>query len=353
MADRSFHDGHVDGLKPLRSLDLSSVGTFSDLVRSMGDTAFGGRSLGKALDVLSSMARESNCLKVLTISGAMTVAKQGKIISDLIDQGLVDAVVATGALITHGLSESVGNVHYAAPSDMDDVALFNGGYNRIYDTLEMEANLNELAAIIADIMDGQSSDMVWSSSMICRAIGKYLVDSREGSSILGSAYKRDVPVFIPAFTDSELGLDLATWAMKSKAGVGASAEECFDAVPTFNPYLDLQQYARMALKADSLGIFTIGGGVPRNWAQQVGPYIDITSRRLDVELPEIRFRFATRICPEPDHWGGLSGCTYKEGVSWGKFVPEAEGGKYAEVNADATLVLPLLVKALFESLDRA
>jgi deoxyhypusine synthase len=352
MPERTFHDGCADGLKPLRSLNLNNVESFADLVRSMGDTAFGGRCLGQALDVLTSMANESNCLKVLTISGAMTVAKQGMIISDLIDAGLVDVVVATGALITHGLSESVGNVHYAAPSDADDVELFNGGYNRIYDTLEMESNLNELAEIIAQVMDGQPSDTVWSSSMICRAIGESLDNSIEGNSILASAYRRNVPVFIPAFTDSELGLDLATWAMQSnRESVDGNADpNCFDAVPRFNPFLDLQQYAQMALKADNLGIFTIGGGVPRNWAQQVGPYLDITGRRLDIPLKKIRFRYAVRICPEPDHWGGLSGCSYKEGVSWGKFVPESEGGKFAEVAADATLVLPLLIKALFESI---
>jgi len=83
----------------------------------------------------------------------------------------------------------------------------------------------------------------------------------------------------------------------------------------------------------------------------VGPYADITARRLGVTLPEIKFKYAVRICPEPDHWGGLSGCTYSEGVSWGKFVPQSEGGKHAEVHADATTVLPLLAKALFETLE--
>jgi deoxyhypusine synthase len=65
-----------------------------------------------------------------------------------------------------------------------------------------------------------------------------------------------------------------------------------------------------------------------------------------------RFRYGVRICPEPVHWGGLSGCTYSEGVSWGKFVPPAEGGRFAEVFADATVVWPLLMKAVFEELDR-
>jgi deoxyhypusine synthase len=128
--------------------------------------------------------------------------------------------------------------------------------------------------------------------------------------------------------------------------------EILQAVPPFNPFLDLQQYARLMGAAPRTGLFTIGGGVPRNWSQQVSPYFDIANYRLGCNMEPPRFRYAVRICPEPVHWGGLSGCTYSEGVSWGKFLSPAEGGRFAEVFADATSVLPLLVKAVFEELDR-
>jgi deoxyhypusine synthase len=126
----------------------------------------------------------------------------------------------------------------------------------------------------------------------------------------------------------------------------------FKAIPAFNPFLDLQHYARVVGQAKNLGIFTIGGGVPRNWAQQIGPYYEITADRLKTSLRVPRFRYAIRICPEPVHWGGLSGCTYSEGVSWGKFLSVEQGGRFAEVHADATLVWPLLMKAVFEELDK-
>lgn len=348
---RSFHDGRSDGLKALHSLDLDQVHSFKGLVQAMGHTAFGGRRLGEALDILTEMAQSSGCFKVMSISGAMTVAKQGKIVSDLIDRGVVDAIVATGALVTHGLTESFGNLHYAVPHDANDEDLFDKGYNRIYDTLEMEANLNDLAAILAGIMDAQDESTVWHSSAICRAIGQELDRRDEGPGILRSAYKRGIPVYIPAFTDSEMGLDLSTWAMARQRSANGEAADCFNHVPSYNPFLDLQDYAQRAIAADCLGIFTIGGGVPRNWAQQVGPYADITARRLGITLPEIKFKYAVRICPEPDHWGGLSGCSYSEGVSWGKFIPQSEGGRHAEVHADATTVFPLLAKALFENLE--
>ena len=120
----------------------------------------------------------------------------------------------------------------------------------------------------------------------------------------------------------------------------------------FNPFLDLEHYTEQIKKAKKIGIFTIGGGVPRNWAQQVGPYLDIIDKRIGHGGGYKRFHYAVRICPEPVHWGGLSGCTYSEGVSWGKFVPENEGGKFAEVMADATIAWPIILKAVMERMDK-
>jgi len=358
---RSLHDGRTDGLTPLESLDLGGVKTFSDLLRAMSKTAFGGRQLGLAHEILLAMARDKGCRVVLTLSGAMTVAKQGLIVCEMIERGLVHAVVATGALMAHGLTESIGLTHYAYDETKDDQTLFNQGYNRIYDTLEMEANLNEVAEFVAKVLmerkpQEKEGAGVWSSARFCRAVGEELDRANIGRGILRSAFLKNVPVFVPAFTDSEMGLDFSTWAMKTALGARRGAQhpdEVFRAVPPYNPFLDLQEYARLIGGAERIGIFTIGGGVPRNWAQQVAPYYDITAARLGIGLPEPRFQYGVRICPEPVHWGGLSGCTYAEGVSWGKFVPPAEGGRFAEVHADATLVWPLLMKAVFEELDRA
>ena len=357
MHGRNYHDGRADGLEPLESLVLDGVESFADLLRAMSKTAFSGRELGRSLDVLLAMSRDSDCHVVLTLSGAMTVAKQGRIICDLIDRGIVDTVVSTGALMAHGLTESIGLAHYRYDPSKSDETLFEQGYNRIYDTLEMESNLNGVEELIRSVLtDSQPEDGVWSSARLCRAIGERLSQSADGPGVLRSAYEKNVPVFIPAFTDSEIGLDVSTWAMNSaldKANrESLTPDEVLMATPAFNPFLDLQEYARRIGTARELGILTIGGGVPRNWAQQVAPYYDITNARLGTKLPVPRFRYGVRICPEPVHWGGLSGCTYSEGVSWGKFVPESEGGRFAEVPVDATVALPLLMRALFEELDR-
>ncbi len=359
MARRELHDGRTDGLTPLETLDLGQVASFADLVDAMGRTAFGGRQLGAALHVLHRAASDPDCALVLTVSGAMTIAKQGKIICDLIDRGVVQMIVATGALIAHGLTESIGCVHYRYEPGMDDRSLFEKGYNRVYDTLEMEANLNDVERLVRDVLSRDApDDGVWSSARLCRAIGKRLDDQAAGPAILRSAYLRDVPVFIPAFTDSELGLDMAAWQLLGQWQADGLDPRSVDwqqclatAPPPFNPFLDLWEYAQRIAAASKLGIFTIGGGVPRNWAQQIGPFFDVVNARVGTDWSPPRFQYGVRICPEPVHWGGLSGCTYSEGVSWGKFVSPEEGGRFAEVHADATLALPLLAKALLEKLD--
>jgi deoxyhypusine synthase len=350
---REFHDGRSDGLVPLESLDLDKVTSFAGLLRAMSRTAFSGRALGEAFDVTLAMVRDADCKVVLTLSGAMTIAKMGKVISSMIEAGMVQAIVSTGALMAHGLSEAMGMVHYRNDPRMSDEELYDKGYNRVYDTLEMEANLNYVEEFSAKALDALGDEAVLSSEIICRALGRILAEDPQGGGVLRSAFLAKVPVYVPAFTDSELGLDLSTWAMKRAQARGVSdPQELLRQLPRYNPYLDLNSFARFALSAKRLGIFTIGGGVPRNWAQEVGPYVDITNHRLDLALNPPRYRYAVRICPEPVHWGGLSGCTYSEGVSWGKFVPPAEGGRFAEVFADATTVWPLLIKGVLEELHR-
>ncbi|MCA9470659.1 MAG: deoxyhypusine synthase family protein [Nitrospirales bacterium] len=359
MSTRHFHDGKEDGLEALESLDPGAIHSFSDLLIAMRKTAFGGRRLGEAFDILTNMIEDPDCKVVMTLSGAMTIAKMGKIISAMIDHEMVHAIVSTGALMAHGMSEAVGATHYKYQPTMSDPELFEKGYNRVYDTLEMELNLNHVEEVVGETLKRLSPDQPLSSELLNRELGRTLDEKYEGAAILKSAYQKNVPVYIPAFTDSELGLDVSIWAMGEhyRKGYALPSEKESDTDnweklrqhrPSFNPFLDLNSYAEQLLAAKRLGIFTIGGGVPRNWAQQTPPYIEILNLRLGTNLKPPRFHYGVRICPEPDYWGGLSGCTYQEGMSWGKFVPQQEGGQFSEVLSDATVVWPLLMMGLLE-----
>jgi len=307
---------------------------------------------------MKKMVFDPDCYVVGTFSGAMTIAKMGPIISRMIDHGMLQAIVATGALVAHGFSEAIGCTHYKVESHTSDFELFAKGYNRVYDTLELEANLNEVDLVMTATLERIPPDAVLSSEVLTRELGRTLAMGTSGPGILKSAFLKEVPVYIPALMDSELGLDLSAWIIGKKyaprKGAGSKPcadrmlNECLSVVPQFNPFLDLGSYSRNVMKAKKLAIFTIGGGVPRNWAQQVGPYFDIINWRLGTQFKPPIFKYGVRICPDPDYWGGLSGCTYSEGISWGKFLPPEKGGQFAEVLCDATLVWPLLVKGLLE-----
>ena len=344
VTGRVLHDPVRDKLRPIYPLDLSKIKTIDDLVRAMGDTAYTARQVGDAADVLEAMARDKDCFVVMTLAGALTVGKMGLVFCDLIESGIVKAIVSTGALMAHGLVEATGRSHFRYdPAKMDDNELFLAGYNRVYDSLEPETNLDHVEEVVDGILDKWDPNEVVCSHKLHHHIGEYLTKNTKGRGILKSAYEHNVPVFVPAFSDSELGLDFAlnSYARKKQKRP----------VLRFDPFEDFETFARTMMATKKMGIFTIGGGVPRNWSQQFGVYAELMARRGYENLPLKRYHYGVRICPEPVHWGGLSGSTYTEAVSWGKFVPPEEGGRFAEVLEDATVALPLVVGAVLERLN--
>ena len=331
------------GLSPMRPLELDQVESTSDLLAAMADTAFTGRTLGEAVEVAEAMFRDADCKCVLTLSGAMTMAGLNPLIREVIDRGWVQCVVSTGALVGHGMVESLGMTHYKADPQVSDDEYFTMRMNRVYDTIEPEQNLDDLEAVVRKVFDGlaeRSEGRPVGTAQMLRFLGEQL----PGRGILQAAAQADVPVLIPAFTDSELGLDLAVHTMlRRRSGEPTLSYDAFTDLDAFRLFCE-----EAVAEGGKLGIFTIGGGVPRNWAQQVGPFVDVMNHRLGLNVPRIRFSYGVRICPDPVHYGHLSGCTYSEGVSWGKFVPRAEGGRYAEVLLDATVGWPLIARALIE-----
>jgi len=343
--DRKLHNPMEDRLIPLEPLDLGKVRSIDDLVRAMSKTAFTGRQLGEAADVLEAIARDEDAFVVMTLAGAMTVAKQGLIISELIDRGIINAIVSTGALMAHGLVEATGRAHFRVNPEVSDEELYQQGYNRVYDTLEPEQNLDDVEEVMSEVLEDWDHNDTMCSYKLNHAIGAYLAKTaKDQRGILKSAFEQGVPVFVPAFTDSELGLDVA---LNNRLRESTGRHKI-----RFDPFLDLEHFAATLLRQKRLGILTIGGGVPRNWSQQFGPFLELRHRRLGENIPLKRYHYGVRICPEPVYWGGLSGSPYSEAISWGKFVPPAEGGRFGEVFVDATVGLPIIVAAVLERLEK-
>ena len=117
-------------LEACESLELSKINNFSDMAKAMSKTAFGGRKFGEAVDVLEIMNKDKDCLKVMTLSGAMTIAKMSLVICDMIENGMVDVIVSTGALMAHGFVEAAGMKHYKDPGNLSDEELSENMMNR-------------------------------------------------------------------------------------------------------------------------------------------------------------------------------------------------------------------------------
>jgi deoxyhypusine synthase len=201
-------------------------------------------------------------------------------------------------------------------------------------------NLDAVEVVVDHVLQRWDAEETVCSWKLNRRMGQYLQEHVKGRGILKSCVEHNVPVFVPAFTDSELGIDFALYQRQRKKEGKPPLR--------FDPYLDFEHYASTMLATQRMGIFTVGGGVPRNWAQQFGVYAELLARRGYEKIPLKRYNYGLRICPEPVNWGGLSGSTYTEAVSWGKFVPLEEGGRFAEVLDDATVALPLIVGAVLE-----
>jgi deoxyhypusine synthase len=325
-----------------RSLEEWINGRRTSVPAFMAELAqFGGLAsqVSRGAAALQTMVSDKQCFRFLTISGAMTVAKMDLIICDMIESGLIHAISSTGALMAHGLVSSIGLKHYKYNPAYDDTSLARRKLNRVTDTLEPETNLDSVEEVIGQVVDKIDGRQTISPTILNELIGKHLATHYPNDrGILKSAYMKGVPVFVPAFVDSELGNDLYIHNVKRRRrGKGPIV-------------MDLERDSKKLIKlvtaAKRFGIFSIGGGVPRNNVQNVAPLIEIINERLGPTFPERRYFYGIRICPDKPHFGHLSGCTYSENESWRK---AARDGVYAEMLADATQVWPFLVKHVMET----
>lgn len=290
-------------------------------------------------NTLLAMVHDRDCMVFLTLSGAMTIAKMGLVLCDLIDMEAVQAVCSTGALMAHGLVESVGLKHFKYNPQENDGDLANRRMNRVTDTLEPESNLNEVEGFISSVLECHPEIEMISPRIFHNLIGQHLVkEYSDQRGILISAYRKQVPIFVPAFVDSEIGNDFY---------IHNRIREIQGRSPIFlDMELDTKYLIERVCAANKMGIFTIGGGVPRNFIQNVAPLMEIMNEHDVSDFAKKKMLYGCRICPDPMYYGHLSGCSYSEGMSWRKMDTR---GQFSEIHSDATLILPFMVKYLMES----
>ncbi len=331
--------------KKVKAIEVSDDRTISELLQLMENTGFQGKSLGKTVSILEKMAKDPDVTILFGYAGSLSTTGQWKIINWLMEKNLIDILVPTGANISEDIVEAMGGAYIQSSHINSDEELFNKGYNRYYDILGDEVEYLEMTELIAEFILTLNDSYNYSSREFLYEFGNWL-SNRNINSIVSVAAKKNIPIFCPAFPDSPYG----------DAGLIASSKGF---KLTIDSMKDYREYMSLAENVKDTGVIYIGGGVPKDWIQLISVTADLlyderavpnrknAKYRENVGPKESYYphRYAVQITTDSPQWGGLSGCTFEEAVSWGK---EDPNGELVQCYCDATIALPLISHSLAE-----
>ena len=306
---------------PIEHIDIKSFNAV-DIIAAMRGMSFSARDLAQAADIYDKMLTDNNCTVILTIAGSTSAAGCMQIYADLVKHNMVDVIVATGATIVDmDFFEALGFRHYQGSPHVDDRELRKLYIDRIYDTFINEEELQNCDKTIKEIADSLPP-VPYSSREFIHEMGRYLTTHAvKKDSLVQVAYEHDVPIFCPAFSDSSAGFGLVLHQY-----LRPEKHVSIDAVK------DFRELTMIKIKAETTGLLIIGGGVPKNFAQDTV----ICAEILGFDAP--MHKYAVQITVADVRDGACSSSTLKEATSWGKVDMACEQMVYAE----ATSVLPLL-----------
>jgi len=292
------------------------------LVDAMSKMAFSARDLGRAAQIYDAMLRDDECAIILCLAGSLISAGLKQVVVDLVRNNMVDAIVSTGAIIVdQDFFEALGFKHYKGDIFMNDEVLRRLAIDRIYDTYIDEDQLRVCDATCGGIA-GSLEPRPHSSREFIREMGRYLSEhAKNRESVVLSAFEKNVPIFVPAFSDCSAGFGLIHHQYKNP-----NRHLSIDSAK------DFLELTKIKIDSKQSGLLMIGGGVPKNFAQDTvvaGDYLGF-----DVGM----HKYAVQITVADVRDGALSGSTLKEANSWGKVDLGAEQMVYAE----ATVALPLI-----------
>lgn len=291
-----------------------------ELIRRMGLTSFNARRLSKAVDILEEMIKEEGCIKFLGLAGALIPGGMRSHVVELIRHGWVDIIVSSGANVTHDIAQCFGEEYTACePAQVNDAELRKKGFERIYDTLLPTRTMEIMEKGIQRILSSLTKNE-YSTYELMAEIGKRIKDE---NSFISMAANKGVKVIVPGLVDSILGIQV--WMRAQTHSLRINELKDLDYLINLN--FDLKKEGR------NTGALILGGGVPKNFILQ------------SVLVADKPHKYVVQITTEPVVWGGLSGATLSEAISWGKV---AANSKLCTVYCDVTIALPLIVSALKE-----
>jgi deoxyhypusine synthase len=299
----------------------------AELLDGMAQTGFQGRKLGEAYHIWKQMIEDPDAYIMLGLSGAMVPAGMQECLISLVENRYIDLIVSTGANIFHDICEHCGVHHYLGHHHVDDKALYEQGIDRMYDVFAYEDEFRVVDNAISDFAEDLNG-FCGSSSEFLKKLGIWLAERYpQGRSLTATAATFEVPVLVPALTDSSIGIGLV---IARRRGINVSVDQIQDA----------DDITHLVEKQKRTGVIYVGGGVPKNFIQQTQVIADIHSVACGGHDYAIQFTTDT------PHFGGLSGCTFDEAISWGK---EAFDCKQVQCFCDATIALPIVLSGLLGS----
>ena len=332
---------------PTEPLKVQKGKNINTLLSEMLGTGFQGRKLAECFHLWKKMLEEEKITIWLGISGAIIPAGMRELLTYVVKQRMVDAVVSTGAQLFHDMCEALGVKHFQGSPMMDDVELCKEKIDRIHDILVEEISQRKVDRMVQEFIVTLDPDYQYSSREFLYLLGKHLDKiAVNKESILIQAAKSGVPLYAPALCDSSIGYSFImarhgiedTPDGKVLTNVGKRTFRYVDQMK------DTDETVQITNAAKKTGVIYLGGGVPKNFIQQT----ELLNLILGKDLPG--HEYAIQITTDNPIFGGLSGCTFKEAISWGKIAKEA---KVAQCFCDITIALPFLVHGLSEEEDIA
>ncbi len=311
-------------VEPMRLRPGMTVVELVDVYRRAG--AFNGGRLAEGCDLFGRMI-DSGATIALTVTGAMAPAGMGGAIQAMIEAGFVDHIVSTGANLYHDLHFALKLPVVQGAFHVDDKELYRAGIERIYDIFITEQSLLDTDAFVREALEKAPAALRGniSTPQLHHYLGHLVLQHAPlpEKSWVATAAKYDVPIFTSSPGDSSIGMNVA--AMKLRGGE-----------TTIDPDLDVLQSTAIVYDADVNGVVILGGGSPKNFYLQTQP----TLWQI-LDLNRGGHEYVLQISTDSPQWGGLSGATPSEAISWGK-VQANMMKNHVVVYSDATIAAPLV-----------
>lgn len=303
-------------LNPIEHIKVKPKMAVSELLREFGNGSFTARRLYEAYQILDSMLKDRGCLKFLTVAGAAVPGGLRFTISTMIKARLFDVLITTGANVTHDLLEAFGEKHFKGSPYANDSALRNLGLSRIYDVYVKNESFILFEEKLRELLDGLPRKTM-SSRELLNMLGSHISDD---NSILRACSITNTPIFCPTLNDSILGLHISMYSRNSNFRVDLLRDQL--------ELLDL------VWSSERTGALILGGGVPKNYLNQA------------VMTAGKPLTYVVSVSTDRPEYGGLSGATPDEAISWGKVKFDSHR---VIVPCDFTIALPILAVALIEN----